>query len=95
MDGQSKRSAIDDTDYDGRYGKRWYYRLYSDPTGAWFWEPRLPTPAEVEAPHTLRGVSWEPMIVTEAEWPVRALRGPHPQRGQAIMIAEEWFDSLR
>jgi hypothetical protein len=95
MDGHSANSEVDVTDYDGKYGKRWYYRLYLDPAGTWFWEPRLPTPAELEAPHSLQGVSWEPMILTQAEWPAPALRGPHAERGGAITVAEEWFDSLR
>lgn len=95
MDGNPEGSDDDVTDYDGRHGKRWYYRLYSDPAGTWFWEPRLPSPAELAAPHSLRGVSWEPMILTQAEWPSPELRGPHPERGDAITVAEDWFDSLR
>ena len=54
MDGDLERGEIDDTDYDGKHGKRWYYRLYCRTTGEWFWEPRLPTPAEIEAPHAFR-----------------------------------------
>ena len=81
MDGDLERGEIDDTDYDGTHGKRWYYRLYTDSSGAWSWEPRLPTPAEVAAPHSLHGVSWEPIILTEAEWPPAELRGPYASRG--------------
>jgi hypothetical protein len=95
MDGQSKRSDIDDTDYDGSNGKRWYYRLYCDLAGRWFWEPGLPTPAEIAAPHTYRRVSWEPVILTEAEWPSQSIRGPYTHRGKAIAVAEEWFDAAR
>jgi hypothetical protein len=93
MDGYTDRHDIDDTDYDGRNQKRWYYRLYSDGNGTWFWEPRLPSPAEVAAPHTFQGVSWEPMILPEAEWPSLELRGPYVQRGEAITVAEGWFES--
>jgi hypothetical protein len=93
VDGDLERSDIEDVDYDGNHRKRWYYRLYSNRTGQWFWEPRLPTPAELAAPHSLRGVSWEPMILAKEDWPLPALCGPHPQRGDAITIAEGWFDS--
>lgn len=94
MDDQSNRYDIDDTDYDGDHQKRWYYRLYSDGDGAWFWEPRVPSPEEEAAPNALGGVSWQPMILTEAEWPSVALRGPYTHRGLAIGAAEGWFDSL-
>lgn len=93
MNEQSQRTNIDDTDYDGRNGKRWYYRLYCDRTGSWFWEPRSPTSAEVAAPHTLAGVSWEPRTLTEAEWPSVRVQGPYRQRGNAITAAEAWFDA--
>ncbi len=89
MDSHPQRHDIDDTDYDGINGKRWYYRLYSDGDGSWFWEPRLPTPAELSAPHELLGVSWEPTVVTQAEWPSVPLRGPY---AGAIAAAEGWFD---
>jgi hypothetical protein len=95
MTGNPEDSDGDVTDYDGKYGKRWYYRLYPGPGGMWFWEPRLPTPAELAAPRSLAGVSWEPTILTQAEWPVSALLGPHQERGHAITVAEEWFDSLQ
>jgi hypothetical protein len=40
-------------------------------------------------------MSWEPMIMTEAEWPSRSVRGPYAHRGKAIAVAEEWFDATR
>lgn len=93
MDNRSGRFDIDDTDYDGRNGKRWYYRLSADHLGRWFWEPRLPTPAEQAAPHTLNGVSWEPTVVAESEGPPSDLCGPYLHRGAAITVAEDWFES--
>ncbi|GAC1514024.1 MAG: hypothetical protein NVS2B16_20050 [Chloroflexota bacterium] len=92
MDSQPNRHDIDDTDYDATNGKRWYYRLYSASDGGWFWEPRVPTPAELSAPHSFGGVSWEPTIIPETEWPSPGLRGPYPKRGEAIRAAEGWFD---
>lgn len=89
----TNRQDIDDTDYDGKNEKRWYYRLYSDGDGHWFWEPRTPSPAEVAAPHTFAGFSWEPTILAESEWPPSELSGPYAQRGEAITVAEGWFDA--
>src|SRR5947209_20037805 len=93
MGSYAERYDVDDTDYDGTNQKRWYYRLYCDQGGGWFWEPRLPTPGELAAPHALAGASWEPTTLTAAEWPSAWIRGPYRQRGNAITAAEEWFDS--
>jgi hypothetical protein len=93
MESLSNRCNIDNTDYDGGNEKRWYYAVYSDSKGQWFWEPRLPSAAELAAPHSLAGVSWEPTIVIDAEWPLSTVRGPYAHRGEAIGAAEAWFDS--
>jgi hypothetical protein len=93
MNGLSNRYDIDHTDYDGGNEKRWYYTVYSDREGQWFWEPRLPSEAELAAPHAIAGVSWEPTIVRDAEWPLRTVQGPYVHRGEAIGAAEAWFDS--
>jgi hypothetical protein len=93
MDGHSKRYQVDETDYDSRNEKRWYYRLFCDQAGSWFWEPRSPTPAELAAPHAFGGASWEPMALSETERPTVAMQGPFAQRGGAITAAEAWFDS--
>src|SRR5438309_7153307 len=93
MDDHSKRYQVDETDYDGRNEKRWYYRFFCDRAGSWFWEPRSPTSAELAAPHTFGGVSWEPMVLSETVGPAVAMKGPFAGRGEAITVAESWFDS--
>lgn len=77
MDSQSEQVDVVDREYDGRYGKRWYYRLYSVEVGEWFWEPRLPRPAEIVAARSQHRGTRESMLVTHAEWPSREQRGPY------------------
>jgi hypothetical protein len=93
MDGHSTRYQVDETDYDSQSEKRWYYRLFCDQAGSWFWEQRSPTPAELAAPHAFGGVSWEPMALSETLGPTVAILGPFAGRGEAVADAEAWFES--
>lgn len=88
------RYGIEELDYDARGGKRWFYRVFSDSRGRWYWEPRLPTERERADRFPIDGVSWTAMILPEEDWPSVGKRGPHAERSEALKAAEAWFDSL-
>lgn len=81
-----------DVDYDARDGKRWFYSMYSDRGGQWYWEPRLPSDTESADRFPINGISWTAMILPEEDWPPQAKRGPYAKRGEALRAAEAWFD---
>jgi len=88
------RFDVYDTDNDSSSEKRWYYGLYAGPGGAWFWEPRPPTPAESVDPHALGGMSWKPQALRESDWPPTGLCGPFERRREAITEAKAWFEAF-